>query len=381
MTTWRFEARDLRTGALLAHDLPLGQVVWAQALAGKALQSQLTARIDLAQTVDGVSLTPGMLAATRPARTVIWAYRDEALQDGVIVWRRNRPMSARHVDLSCLGLLSYFSRRILTVTRSYTAVDQADIARDLIGWAQSQPGGDIGIVVPSSPDTGVLRDRLPIGYSYERRNIGTLVEQLASVIDGFEFSVDVTVTADEPVATFQVHYPQRGRRANQSNLLLLRSGDGSGNLWDYSLAEGADAFVTTVHGIGAGEGASMLLASHSDTSLLDQGYPLIEDYIAHKDVIESSTLVGHTQETVRRRGRVNSQWQLRVDPADVSNPFGSWIVGDEARLVIEDDDRFPAGSNGEPGLETTLRIIGQTVAIPDDGGPERVVLDAEVPLG
>lgn len=381
MTTWRFEARDLRTGELLAHDLPLGQVVWSQFFAGKAVQSQLSARIDLAQNVDDVSLAPGFLAATRPARTVIWAYRDEAIQDGLIVWRRVKPMTARHVEVTCLGLLSYFARRILTVTKNYDDVDQADIARDLITWAQSQPGGDIGVVVPSSPDTGVLRDRLPIAYSYERRNLGTLVEQLASVLGGFEFSIGVTVVAEEPVATFQVHYPQRGRRANQSNLLLLRAGDGSGNLWDYSLDEGADAFVTTVHGIGAGEGTSMLLATHSDTSLLDQGYPLIEDYIAHKDVTEASTLIGHTQEAVRQRGRVNEQWQLRVDPADVSNPFGSWIVGDEARLVIEDDDRFPAGSNGDPGLETTLRIIGQTVSISDDGGPEMVVLDAEVPLG
>ena len=332
-------------------------------------------------TIPGSRLTQGFLDATRPARTVIWVYRDGAIIDGFIVWQRTRRIGSRHLELRCANLLSYLNRRTLNATKNYTAVDQHDIARDLVTYMQAQSGGNIGVVNTTTNDSGIARDRLPLAEGYERKSIGQLLSQLASVEQGFEYSIDAAIVADAPQATFRFYYPKRGRTYAQTNLLLIRSGDNSGNLLDYDLDEDAVELATTVHGIGAGEGVDMLLTTQSDTSLLDQGWPLLEDRITLKDVSVAATLQSHARAEVTRHGLTSIEtWRLRVDPGDVSVPFGSWTVGDEARVVIEDDERFPAGTNGEPGFDKVLRIIGHTVTVPDQGGPDVVMLDVEVPI-
>lgn len=381
MAEYRFEARDLRTGVLLG-DLPLGSVAWSQGFDGQGVRGTLRGRINLMQRAStGARLTAGFLDGTRLARTVIWLYRDGVPLDGFIVWQRPKRIGGRHLEINAASLLSYFGRRTLNATKSYTAVDQHDIARDLVTYMQAQTGGNVGIVNTTTNDSGVVRDRLPIAFGYERKNIGELLEQLAAVEQGFEYAVDVALVADVPQATFRCSYPKRGRTYGQTGMLLIRSGDNSGNLLDYDLDEDAVELVTTVHAIGAGEGTDMLLSTQSDTSLIDGGWPLLEDVISLKDVSAKATLDSHARAHVKRHGLTGMErWGLRVDPDDVSVPFGSWIVGDEARVVVEDDERFPAGVNGEPGFDRVMRIVGQTVTVQDDGGPDIVMLDVEVSI-
>ncbi|SCK25754.1 hypothetical protein H181DRAFT_02006 [Streptomyces sp. WMMB 714] len=50
---------------------------------------------------------------------------------------------------------TYLEHRTLRTTRTAKGVDQLGIARDLVDYAQAQPGGDIGITY----DTGTLRPR------------------------------------------------------------------------------------------------------------------------------------------------------------------------------------------------------------------------------
>lgn len=369
MPEYRFTARDLRTGDRLG-ELPLADVTYGERLNGVG---DLTASVDLAaRSRTGVRLSPSVLAATVPRRSVIWVQRDGRLMDGYIVWRRSTSNAGRTLRLQCGSLWSYFGCRILTVTKSYTAVDQLAIARDLIGWAQSRPGGDIGVVV-GSETSGVARDRQPIGFSYERKVIGTLVEQLADVQGGFDFAVTAAFNADVPEATFRCFYPRRGRRASQNNIVFRSARNG--NLIDYTHDEDGLGAATTIYGIGAGEGTDMLLNTRADTSLIDAGYPLQEATISHKDVSVMSTLNGHTEAELARRATTPVTWKLVVDPDDASVSFGSWTVGDDCRVIVDDDDRFPAGAQGEPGADTTLRILAQTVTVPNDGGPDRVELE------
>lgn len=378
----------MRTGTLLG-DLPLGNVQWLQEFSGAALTSMLSARLNLSErsALGGTSLSPvaqrrltaGFLDGTRTARTILWLYRDEQLLDAFIVWARPKRVGAYTVEVAAAGLTSYFGARLLANTKNYAATDQLSIARDLVDYIN--PDDNIaGFTIDASNLSGVLRDATPIAWAYERKTIGLLLSNLADNINGFEYSIDVGVVADLPVPTFRTFYPKRGRPYGTTGFLLLRAGDRSGNILDYGITDDATSLVTAVHAIGAGEGDEMMRTVQHNTALLDQGWPVLEAVISHKDVSVIDTLVGHAQAELRRRARraLNGPWEVEVDPTDVSVGFGSWTVGDEVRVVIEDDDRFPAGAAGEPGFDSILRIVGQRVVIPDDGGPESVTLLLEV---
>lgn len=324
-----------------------------------------------AETTQGYRLARGYLDATIEGRTVIWVQRDNTIVDGYIVWARPKPMGSRQIQIRAASLWSYFRGRILTVTKTYDDVDQLEIAQDLINWAQTGPG-DINVEVETET-SGVLRERLPLAFGYERKNIGTLVEQLAAVIDGFDFAITCALENEVPTARFRCFYPRRGSRSSgvvfNGGVFALKQ-----NLLDYSVDPDGTDGATTVYGIGAGEGTDMLLTQSVNTAALDQGYPVKERTVTHKDVDQIETLQGHTDADLRGRAQTPTTWVLDVDPDDVSIPFGSWQVGDDVRVIIGDDERFPAGENGENGFDGTLRIVAQTTVVNDDGGPDRVLL-------
>jgi hypothetical protein len=62
-------------------------------------------------------------------------------------------------------------------------------------------------------------------------------------------------------------------------------------------------------------------------------------------------------------------------PANQNPTFGSYSLGDDARLRIT-DQRFPANTTTTPptaGLDVVYRIVGLSVQ-PGENGPERVTL-------
>jgi hypothetical protein len=53
-------------------------------------------------------------------------------------------------------------------------------------------------------------------------------------------------------------------------------------------------------------------------------------------------------------------------PAFIEPQFGTYAIGDDARLIIQ-DERFP------DGLDAVYRIVGLNV-FPGEDGPERVTI-------
>lgn len=305
-----------------------------------------------------------IINATRPRRTVIWVDRDGQLRNAYIVWGRQIIRGTRAMVLRGASLFSYFHHRRLRVTKSYSQQDQLAIAKDLIDYAQSQPGGDIGIVTESA-SSGVLRDRKPIGYDYEAKVIGTLIEQLAAVQNGFDFDVTCAYVNDVPTATFRTYYPRRGRTADANGISFVWGR----NLLDIDVSEDESDHPNTVLGIGAGEDSTQLEAPAVNTAELDQGYPLLEAAYVRKNIYEADTLADNAAADLRRR-QDSTRYRLYVDPDHILAPLGAWVVGDDVRVVI------PAG--GHPrfptGLDVTLRIVEESVTPNPSGGPDEVVL-------
>lgn len=355
---YRYLAYDLLTGALI-EELPLTNVNFARVLNGAG---ELRGSLQMnRKNTNGVSLDAAYVAATTPQRTALYVDRDGVLVWGGLIWTRSYQHSAQRLDLQGAEFWSYFRSRRLKVNKSYTNQDQLVIARDLINYAQSVTNGNIGISVPVAT-SGVLRDRTQY-FGYERKPIAEAVEQLAAVIDGFDFGIDVNYdVGGEPSAQLNFGYPRRGRIA-QANELVFELGR---NMFDFYWPEDGSNGANSITGIGAGEGVSMLLVDITDAELLDAGYPVLDDSISFKDIANVNTLADHVVSELQIRSGVRIAAKFVVlSTTDV--PYGSWVMGDDARFRIYGDARFP------DGLDTYLRIVGDSLDV-SDAGVERITL-------
>lgn len=347
MSRLSFAAHDLRSGQHLGRLPFVGSC--EELLNGAGL---LVGTVDLRiATRTGLRMAQAYIDATTPRRTVIWVSSDSQLLDGYIIWSRGLTPKGRKLMLHGASIFSYFFRRRLRVTRPYTNVDQTAIAGDLLTWAQQQPGGNIGVTIAPTP-SGRLRNRHPLAYDYEAKIVGTLVQQLAAVRDGFDFAVESAYVDDQPTATFRTYYPRRGRAADASGIVFTLGG----NALDLDYLEDESDRPNTVLGIGAGEDITQLATPAVDASELDAGYPLLEASYIRKNIYEEDTLEANTQADLWQR-QDSERMTLELDANHKVAPLGSWIVGDDARVIVPAGrhPRFPAG------YDRAMRIIGRRI--------------------
>lgn len=349
MAEWRYIATEL-DGTLLA-ELPLTGVDFEENL--NALGT-FTASLLIP---DDDTIAPIVVDACDVLRRAIHAERD-----GVIIWSgivlgRKYKTSTRTFDLRCVGWWWLFGRRYVTSNATYIAIDQGEIAENLVTVvAQSaKPGGAIGVVSPEN-EHGVNRDRSYIGN--ELKQIGEAVEQLAAVVNGFDWSLDTAYSAGAIVHTFRTHYPRKGRIAGSTGHVF----ELGRNIVELEVDEDGSTCANSIHGVGAGEGTDMVRLSVTDSSALAEGYPLIEDRMIRKDVKNVTTLDGHVRYELADRARPITTYTAEV-LADADPPLGSYVTGDDARIRVQPNDnhRWPTG------LDVFQRIIGIKVSVPDQG--------------
>lgn len=369
MADYSYVATDLRTGARLG-DLPFANVRYGRRLNAAGT---LSGTVTLGQRTSlGTSLDATVLAALVPTRTAIWVARDDVIVWGGILWEHpDYDSSTRTLSIAAAEHWSYFKRRRLRADKDYfPAVDQFSIVRDLIAWAQAQPGGSIGVDTSATNLSGVLRD--PEYRAFERRNIGQLVEEFASADDGFDFAVDVGGTPGAATLTLSLA-TERGRRPEATGLVF----EPGKNIGSYKWPISGSGSANSIDAIGQGEGDDMLIATSTRTDLIDAGYPLLDDVVSYKTIDDAGQLASRaTAATAARAYPVTTATLVNVLPSG-DPPLGSWIMGDWARFRVEDDERFPARADGSPGLDTYVRIIADDVSV-SDAGVETVNLTVEV---
>lgn len=347
MAEYTYITADIKTGLPKA-EIPFSGVKWSRALNGPG---GFEGKID-------VRHPKATRANLDPARTLLYVLRGDQPMWAGIIWEAS--MDAGSLTVTGQGIWSYFRRRNIRHTRTFKGVNQLAIARSLIDYAQSStfsPGGDIGVVVGSETG-GPSRDRTYPGY--ERKPIGEAVEQLAAVIDGFDFSIETTSGVGgsglEFTNTFKLWYPRRGRRTNFKWEVGIHC---DLNEWELDATRQA----TQMDALGAGEGDSMLIAPAVSTHLLDI-YPLLDYTVSVRDVSRMNTLASHANYWLVRRQLPIAHPSITLrDSKDTR--VGSFIDGDEIRLV---------GTDGWAELDGWYRIVQYEVAVSDEGD-ERVKID------
>jgi hypothetical protein len=107
---------------------------------------------------------------------------------------------------------------------------------------------------------------------------------------------------------------------------------------------------------------------------LTAGWALYEEQANYSDVTDATYLAQLAQGQVKAVNYPPTIIRLVV-PAFVSPTFGTYSIGDSARLRIT-DERFPStgvGTAVQAGLDEVYRIVGIEVQ-PGENGPERVTL-------
>lgn len=281
-------------------------------------------------------------------RTAVWVLADGSPVWGGILYAFDADLSRRQVTFAGQDFWSYWKRRYITATQTFSSIDQITIANNLITYGKSLrtfPGTYVG-----NPTTsGVLRSNT---YNwYELKTIGEAIEAMANLDNGFDFGIDYSGSVGSGL-NFQVtwSYPTRGRRtglvfdANKDVTLMRWTKDGT-------------KIANRVIAVGNGSGDNMLALVTSDTSLLSS-YPVYETAIQHKDVTDRNLLADKNRQDLKYYKKPVESIELQVLANSPDVGLGTFIVGDTVTVLA---------SSGFVNINNLYRIIGYTVSITPDG--------------
>jgi hypothetical protein len=241
------------------------------------------------------------------------------------------------------------------VDKTYVATDVFDVVRDLVTWVQvgaGRPPQAYVWIAMTGVMSGVTIDASFLGQDV--KPVDTIIQELADSV-GFEWGIDAwDVAVSDPVGLLQLGTPRLGRTADVSGHVWERTdGGAASNIVALSWPGDGKQFATRVIGVGgaATTGGVPIRSTATNTTLLDQGYPLICSTVSRTDVTVQADL-----DTIVE-AELLSRSSALVDPtitvlADAFPAFGDWRVGDECRVRIFGDPRWP------DGLDVYARIIG-----------------------
>lgn len=350
-------AHDLRTNVQLA-ELPLEGVDFSTRL--KSI-GNMSANIGLSTEKAPVRFDPrDIVNATRPTRTAIYVDWNGQLVWGGILWGREYDSDNATLSITCEEFFSFYQRHFyhqtspaeINLPLRFVQQDQFEIFRNLIWHAEFKNGGDIGFEYPNAM-SGVLRDRTYRVTKYKQ--IYEALDELSNVINGFDYAIELYYANDRtPRKRLALNYPRRGRR-NASTAVMWEF---PGEIQKFTWPEDGSGMATRSHAQGAGEGREMLRSFKTNTTLINAGWPLLEQHYAYTDITVQSTLDGHAQADLDAADQPVTMPTITI-PIDGDYPLGSFIEGDHARVRLF-DDRFPEQ------YDALQRIIGWTVR-PEEG--------------
>ena len=356
-TTYRYLFADLLTKEIIA-ELPLTGVSFTQQLnqSGTLNGHVLLSALNSAEF--------NVNASTIPGRSAIYVDRNGDLIWGGIIWNRTYNSAEQVLSLTAREFESYFERRRISTTDTFTNTDQLVIARTLIDDAQLVPSGDIGVIT-GSETSGVLIDR--VYYDYELKNVYQAIQDLSRADDGFDFLIDVSYDpiTDEPIKTLVLGYPRTGVIYDLNDPEALVFIFPAGNIVEYEYPEDASIAANTIFALGAGSNEGKLISIAQDTTKITEGWAVLEDVANYSDVTDPVLLDELSLGQVLAVSFPPTTIKIVV-PAYIPPTLNDYNIGDDARLIIT-DERFPGT------LDAVYRIVALNIQ-PGEDGPERVTL-------
>ncbi|OAR21921.1 hypothetical protein A8W25_28160 [Streptomyces sp. ERV7] len=310
--------------------------------------------------------------AVEPARTALWIERGRDLWWGGIIWTANVASDARGflaMQIQAGTFDSYLDHRRVFDTQTATGVDQFDLARSLVDYAQRAPGGDIGIEYDEQL-SGVVRDRT---YSrYDLPTIRDLLDQLGKVEGGFEWRIAVH---RDPESGRRVKRLQLGHpviHGGASDIVLDHPGPVLSYAWPVDGTQRANAWQSrgaSTNSNQTSESTPLMSAELIADDDLAAGWPRLDGTSDYGTVVQQSVLDAHARADwqAARRPRTIPEITVALD----RTPLSPALLGSVIRLRIR-DLWWPKG------LDERYRVVGLSITPPERGRPEtaRLYLEA-----
>lgn len=356
MANYRYLFADLLTNTILA-ELPLTAVNFTQ-----QLNTAGTFTGDL--LISGVNTIKLNVAnATIPTRTAIYVDRDGVLVWGGIIWNREYNSKTQQIKITAREFESYFERRRITADTIFTNTDQLTAVQTLITNAQSATNGNIGVAL-GGETSGVLINRAVYGYEY--KTVFSLIQDLSRATNGFDFNIYIYYDSNKnPAKLLRLGYPRYGRVYTTTSLQVPVF-ELPGNIIEYTWPEDGSTAANTIYALGAGSNPGKLTATAVDGTKIAAGFPLLEDQSNYSDVSDATLLTNLANGQVAVVSYPPTTIKITVPPF-VDPIFGSYEVGDDARIRIL-DDRFPTQ------LDAVYRIVAFNVTAGENNAPETVTV-------
>ena len=264
-----------------------------------------------------------------------------------------------NLNVECLSYLAHFKHRFTEKLKTYTAMQQAEIAWELIHTSQSLSNGELLITRGSYP-IGAVRNR-----TYEYANIGDALTNLTKVINGFDFTFEPTLDRNNHVdgVVFNTYYPSLGRK--RDDLAKLAIGE---NIKSVAFRT-ATSLINTVTAEGSGTGSPPVVTV--ENAPLQSAYTRIEAIQKYGSVSIPETLTEKANKYIQE----NSAEGFQIDVVLLSGKdpeFGTYSIGDSLMFDISLES-----GGGYVDFTGEGRVIEQNVSV-DYNGVETITPKLEI---
>lgn len=307
-----------------------------------------------------------LFAMTEPGRTNVFAYRDDQIVWGGIIWTRTEQSQGKSIQITAQTFESYAYRRIHRPSKTKVYNDkQCEIIRTLWGGLQTWvSNSNIGVQIPDSDTLPVVDVTRQVTVNpWDLRSYGEIIDTITAFDDGCDFFIDVFESSGVPFKQLAINYPMIGARQGTSILYC----DYPGNILNYFRTDNASEGNTKWFASGDGDEAARVIGSATDTARLASGYLRLEGTISYSGVTQQSTINAHAAADLRAAPVPKIKWQFDIK-ADEEPHLGSFSLGDDAIVTLE-GPRYPEG-----GSEFVFRCVGWNVTPSSSEAVEEVTL-------
>jgi hypothetical protein len=199
---------------------------------------------------------------------------------------------------------------------------------------------------------------------------------IAGITDNFpdscEYFIEYFESNNVPTKQLVLNYPRVGSPIQFSSLQL----DYPGNITSYTYTENANNGANVAWATGDGDGSSLVVGNATDVNSLSSGYPFLDIVNSFSGVTVQATINAHAANELATSPMPKIAHTF-VIAGNVDPVFGSYGLGDDARILIYGEDATQEG-NGDPrfpdGLDELVRVVGWSVQAPDAGTTEQVTM-------